>query len=181
MEEKSNSVWKAGFIYGAILGLILIIYTVLLYVMDQSFNKGLGYVSFLFMAAMIFYGAKSYRDNNLGGFISYGRALGISMIIILVAGIISTIYFLIHASVIDTEYISKLIAASEEELLKKGMSDDQIEMALSMQKKMMKPAIMGIFAFLGTAFWGFIIALLTSIFVKKQGNSYQEAMQDIEE
>ncbi len=181
MEEKSNSIWKAGLTYGAMLGLILIIYTVLLYVIDQSFNKALGYVSFLFMAAMVFYGAKSYRDNNLGGFITYGRALGISMIIILVAGIISTIYFLIHTSIVDTEYVTKLLATAEEQLLKKGMSDDQIEMALSMQKKMMKPAIMAVFGLVGTGFWGLIISLITSIFVKKEGDSYQEAMQDIKE
>lgn len=181
MEEKSNSIWKAGLNYGAMLGLILIIYTVLLYVMDMSFNKGLTYVSFLFMAAMIFYGSKSYRDNSLGGYITYGRALGISMIIVLIAGIISTIYFLIHTSVVDTEYVTKLIAAAEEELLKKGMTDDQIEMALSIQKKMMKPSIMAVFGLIGTGFWGLIISLITSIFVKKQGDPYQEAMQDVKE
>ncbi len=181
MEEKSNSIWKAGLTYGAILGLIIIIYTVLLYVLDQSFNKGLGYISFVFIAAIIFYGTKTYRDNSLNGYISYGRALGLSMIIILFSGILSSIYFTIHITIIDSEYISKLIAFTEEELLKKGVSDDQIEMAITIQKKMFKPLLMTVFGFLGTAFWGFIIALITSIFVKKQGDPYQEAIQDIEE
>ena len=181
MEEKSNSIWKSGLTYGVMLGLILIIYSVLLYVMDQSFNKGLGYVSFGFIAAILFYGTKTYRDNSLNGFISYGQSLGFGMIIILFAGILHSIYFMIHINIIDTEYISKLLAFTEEELLKKSMTDDQIEMTLSMQKKMLKPALMTLFGFLGTAFWGFIIALITSIFVKKQGDPYQEAMQDIEE
>ncbi|PLX14225.1 MAG: hypothetical protein C0597_10375 [Marinilabiliales bacterium] len=181
MEEKSNSIWKAGLTYGAILGLLLIIYTVILYVFDQSFNKFLGYVSFLLMATMAFYGAKSYRDNSLNGFISYGRSLGISMIIIAVAGIISSIYFMIHINVIDPDYIVKLLANSEEQLLNKGFSDEQIEMSLAMQQKMMKPALIVIIGLLGSAFWGFIISLITSIFVKKQGDPYQEAMQDIEE
>jgi uncharacterized membrane protein len=181
MEEKSNSIWKAGFTYGAMLGLILIIYTVLLYVMDQSVNKVLGYVNFIFIAGMIYYGAKSFRDNNLNGNISYGRALGISMIIILIAGILHSIYFIIHTTIIDPEYVNKLLAVVEETLLERGMSDDQIEMAINMQRKMMKPALMTIFGLLGTAFWGFIISLITSAIVKKDGNSYQEAMQDIEE
>ncbi|MFC2152426.1 DUF4199 domain-containing protein [Bacteroidota bacterium] len=181
MEEKSNSIWKAGLTYGAMLGLIMIIYAVLLYVMDQSFNKGLSYVNYLFFIAIIFYGAKSYRDNSLNGFITYGHALGISMLIVLFAGIINAIYFSIHISVVDTDYISKLMVAAEEELMNRGMTDDQIEMALSMQKKMMKPAIMAALGLLGVGFWGFVISLITSIFIKKQGDPYQEAMQDIEE
>lgn len=181
MEEKSNSIWKAGLTYGGILGLLMIIYTILLYVMDQSFNKALGYVTFLFIIAMVFYGAKSYRDNYLNGTINYGRALGISMIIVLVAAVINAIYFYIHTTIVDAEYFSKLMLATEEELLGKGMSDDQIEMAITLQSKMMKPAVMSLLGVLSVAFWGFIFSLITSIFVKKEGDSFQEAMEDIKE
>jgi len=181
MEEKTNSIWKSGFIYGAILGLIMIIYTVLLYVMDQSFNRFLPYLNYVFLAIIVFYGAKSYRDNSLDGFINYGRALGISMIIVGVAAIISSVYFFVHISVVDTEYVTKLLMTVEEGMLEKGMPDDQIEMAVSVQKKMMKPGILSVLSFLGIAFWGLVISLITSIFVKKQGDPYQEAMQDIEE
>lgn len=181
MEEKTNSIWKAGLTYGAMLGLLMIIYTILLYVMDQSFNKVLGYVTFLFIIVMVFYGAKSYRDNILNGYISYGRALGISMIIVLVAAIINAIYFYIHITIVDGEYINKLMAATEEELLGKGMSDEQIEMAINIQRKMIKPALMSILGILSIGFWGFIFSLITSIFVKKEGDSYEETMQDIKE
>ncbi len=181
MEEKTNSIWKAGLTYGAILGLLMIIYTILLYVMGQSFNKALGYVTFIFIIVMVFYGAKSYRDNNLNGYITYGRALGISMIIVLIASVINAVYFYIHATIVDTEYFTKLIIATEEELLGKGMSDDQIEMAISMQQKMMKPAIMSLLSIFSIGFWGFIFSLITSIFVKKEGDAFQKAMHDVEE
>jgi hypothetical protein len=65
--------------------------------------------------------------------------------------------------------------------MEKGMSDDQIEMAINMQKKMLQPFIMTILTFFGTAIFGFIISLITSAILKKQGDPYQEAMQDIEE
>jgi len=181
MEEKTNSLWKAGLMYGLILGLILIIYTVLLYIIDQSFNKVLGYAVYLFIAVMVFYGAKSYRDSSLNGFISYGKALGVSMLIVLFASILNSIYLYIHVTIIDTNYIAKLLAFTEEQMLQKGTPDEQIEMAIKMQSKMMKPGIMSAIAILGIGFWGFIISLITSIFVKKQGDPYQEAMQDIEE
>ena len=181
MEEKSSSFWKSGLTYGLILGLILIIYSVLLYVMDQSFNKGLGYISFIFIFAVLFYGTKTFRDNNLDGYISYGHALGFGMIIILFAGIFSSIYFAIHITLIDSDYITKLLAFSEEQLLNKNMPDEQIEMALEMQKKMMKPLIMSILGFINTAFFGLIMALISSAIVKKQGDPYQAVMQDIEE
>ena len=49
-----------------------------------------------------------------------------------------------------------------------------------MQQKMMKPELLVILGILANSFWGFIISLITSIFVKKQGEPFQEAMQDIE-
>lgn len=181
MEKQSNSMWKTGFKYGAILGLVLIIYTILLFVLDQSFNKVLPYLNYVFLAIIVFVGAKTYRDNSLGGFISYGKALGISMIIVLIAAVINSIYFYIHLTLVDPEYITKMLITVEEGMIEKGVPDGNIEMALEMQKKMMKPALMSVFGLLGVGLWGFIISLITSIFVKKQGDPYQEAMQDIEE
>jgi len=54
-------------------------------------------------------------------------------------------------------------------------------MGLSLQKKKMSPVLISLFSFLGMMFWGFIISLITSAFLKKEGDAYQNAMQDIEE
>ena len=179
--EKKSSFWKANLTNGLILGLALIIYSVLLYIFDLNLNKYLGYVSYIIIIAGVILGTKSYRDNNLNGFITYGQALGFGTMLVVVAAVLSAIYTYLFVAIIDPDIIDKILAISEEEMLKKGMSDDQVEMAQSFSKKLMSPVVMSITGFIGTSIVGFILSLITSAFLKKEGDPYQEAMQDIEE
>ncbi len=180
MEEKSLF-WKNSLKHGLIVGLVILIYSVLLYVLELNLIQALGYVVYVILFAGFILGTKAFRDNNLNGNISYGRAFGYSIVILLVASIISSIYNYLLVTVIDPDIVEKIMALGEEKMLEKGLTDDQIEMAQSMQKKFMSPVFMSIMAFIGTMFFGTIIALITSAIVKKEGDPYQEAMQDIEE
>ncbi|MDX9696702.1 MAG: DUF4199 domain-containing protein [Bacteroidales bacterium] len=179
MNEKS-AFWKSGATSGVILGIVLIIYSVLLYMLDLNMNKSLGYVTYLFLIVGLWWFTKSYRDNTLGGTISYGQALGYAMVIVVVAALISSVYSYVFLKYIDPSMIDKIAAMSEEEMLKQGMSDEQIELAQSMSKKFMSPGLMNIMGFLGTSVFGFLIALVTSAVVKKEGDPYKTAMKDVE-
>jgi hypothetical protein len=179
MNEKSVF-WKSSATSGVILGIVLIIYSVLLYILDLYLNKSLGYVSNLFLIIGLWWFTKSYRDNTLGGTISYGQALGYATVIVIVTALISSIYSYVFLSYIDPSMLDKIAAMSEEEMLKQGMSDEQIEMAQTMGKKFMNPALMNIMAFIGTVIFGFLIALITSAIVKKEGDPYRTAMKDVE-
>lgn len=181
MEEKSTSAFKTGLTYGIILGIVLVIYSVLLYLLDLSLNKYLGWVSYIITIAVIVYATLNYRKNSLDGNISYGQALGLATIIIVFGALLSSIYSYIYVTVIDPGYIEKALATAEEQLINKGMPDDQIEMGLSIQRKMMQPFIMSIMTLVGYTIVAFIIALISSAFLKKEGDPYQEVMQDIEE
>jgi hypothetical protein len=69
----------------------------------------------------------------------------------------------------------------EEVLRQRGLSDDQIDAALSISAKMMTPAVMAFSALFVSVIIGTIVSLLTSIFIKKEPNadSFDEAMEDI--
>ncbi|MFO7843917.1 MAG: DUF4199 domain-containing protein [Bacteroidales bacterium] len=181
MEEKSNSVFKPALNYGLMLGLALVIIAVLLFIFNLHLENYTNYIYYVFIIAFLIWGVKSYRDKNLNGIISYGKALGMSTVIVLIGSLIFGVYTYLLVTVIDPDYIEKMMALAEEQLLKQGIPDDQIEMGLSLQKKMMSPFLMSFFSFLGMMFWGFIIALITSAILKKQGDPYQSAMQDINE
>jgi hypothetical protein len=180
MEEKSTF-WKSSLMHGLMVGLAVVIYSVLLYVLDLNLVSALNYVVYVIFIAGFILGTKAYRDNNLNGSISYGKAFGYSMIILLVAALIHTIYSYLMVTVIDPDIIDKMIALGEEKMLEQGMTDEQIEMAQSIQTKFMNPAFMMITGFLGQVIFGTIIALITSAFVKKEGNPYDAAMQDVNE
>ena len=166
--EKNKNIWKNAMNGGLILGIALIIYSLLMYFLGLNLEKWVGYVSYLIIIAGLVYTTKQYRDDVLEGAITYGKALGYGTLVALFAGIISGVYSFIFYSYIDPEVINKILEMTEEQLVNKGMADEQIEQAINMQKKFMTPAMMSLMAVPGTAFIGFIISLFTSIFLKKE-------------
>ncbi len=168
MENTKVSVWKANLNWGLILGLALVIYSALLYFTDNMFNRSLGYVSYLLIVIGIFFGVKAYRDNFLGGYISYGQTIGAGIIISLYASIIGAVFTILLYKFIDPDLSQKLYAFSEQQMLDKGTPEDQVEMAMKMTEKFLNPYFMAGFAILGSVIVGLIISLIEGIFLKKE-------------
>ncbi len=168
MEKNNTGVFQNALIWGLILGIVYSIYQLLLFFADLNTNKTFGSISYIIIIALIIISTKYYRDKVLNGTISYSRALGFGVMTTLVASIIIAIYTYLFTTVIDPNAIEKMLLAIEEELIKQNMSDDQIEMVLNYQKMFLKPMILSILEVPGTTFTGFIIALITSIFLKKE-------------
>ena len=181
MEEKSISKFKVCLINGIILGLALIVFSVLLYIFDLNLKSYMDWFKYLIIVGVVVYATKTYRDNNLNGIMTYGQALGLGTLILVIGVFILNIYNYIFMTVIDPDFLNKVLSVVEEKLLEKGMSDDQIEMALSLQRKLATPLITSISDFVGKSIFGFILILITSAFIKKEGDPYQAAMQDINE
>ncbi|MFP4060507.1 MAG: DUF4199 domain-containing protein [Bacteroidales bacterium] len=168
MEQKNTSLLQSALVNGLILALGVIIYSVLIYIMDLTTSQIAGYISYLVIAGLLVFGIKSYRDNVLGGTISYGRSLGFGMLMLLFGGILYAVYTYIMFKFIDPGLMDKTMAVAEEKMLERGLSDEQIEMALEMSRKWTSPGMTAIGAFIGTVVWGFILSLIVSIFMKKE-------------
>lgn len=169
MEEKVG-IWKANLTNGLILGLVGIVYSLVVYFLNMYLNKAQGYVFMLVEFAVLFFLVKSYRDNFKHGMITYGDALGVSIIICLYYAIIMAIFTYILYTVIDSGLLDKQLAMAEEMMQKKGMPQSTIDAGMSIQRKMMKPAFMAPFSILGNMILGLIISLIVAAFVRKEGN-----------
>ncbi|MCW0484394.1 DUF4199 domain-containing protein [Prolixibacteraceae bacterium A06] len=182
MEQKSTF-WKSAMTYGLYLGIALILYNVLLYVAGQNLNTTLGLVSYLIMAAGVFYSQIHYRNTELNGFISYSQALGFGIVVMLFAGVIQSLYSVILIKYLDPSILDQIRVMQEEALMERGMSDEQIEAVGQMMTKMQSPLVIAISGLLTFGFIGFIISLVTSIFVKKndEENAFAEAMGEIKD
>ncbi|MGD9928981.1 MAG: DUF4199 domain-containing protein [Mangrovibacterium sp.] len=182
MEQKSTF-WKSAMTYGLYLGIALILYNVLLYVAGQNLNTTLGLVSYLIMAAGVFYSQIHYRNTELNGFISYSQALGFGIVVMLFAGVIQSLYSVILIKYLDPSILDQIRVMQEEALMERGMSDEQIEDFGQMMTKMQSPLVIAISGLLTFGFIGFIISLVTSIFVKKndEENAFAEAMGEIKD
>jgi len=178
MENQNTSILKHSMTYGLGLGVALIIYSVLLYVLDLSFNQVAGLFVYVIILAGIIISTKMYRDKILGGNISYGTALGFGTLVVVFGSLISGIFGYFMYEFIAPELLTQMLEKSEEQLLENGMPEEQIEMAIEIQRKMMKPALMVLWSVIGGVFVGFIMSLITSIFLKKEANPFQNVADD---
>jgi len=169
MEQKAN-VWKANLTNGLILGLIGIVYTLVIYFLDLTINKVQGYVFLLILIVTLYFLVKSYRDNYMHGYLTYGQAFGAGVVIFLYYAIITAIFTYILFALIDPGLIDKQLAAAEELMSKRGMTQEMMDAGLKIQKKMMKPGIMAPVSIFGNMLYGVIMSLIVAIFVKKEGN-----------
>lgn len=180
MEQKSTF-WKSAMIYGLYLALALTLFSVILYASGLILNTKVGYISIVLTIAGIVIAQINYRNRELEGVISYGEAVGFGVAIMLFAGIVTALYTMVLYTFVDPSLIDQMKIMQEETLLQRGMSEDQIEAALSMSSKMMTPGWISVMGLFGSVFSGTIVSLITSIFVKKKASedAFEEAMEEV--
>ena len=107
--------------------------------------------------------------------VTYGKVFGYGFKIALLVSVFVVVYSLLSINLIFPEYIDQVLVKTRTDLQAKGgMTDEQIDQAVSMTKKFMQPIPMSIFIFLATLFFGTIAALLGAAFTKKsEPNAFQ--------
>ena len=167
--ENKNASLRSSMNYGLILGLALIALSLIQYIMDiYNSPAWVSILNYAFFIGVIFYGTKKFRDDVLGGSISYGKAVGFGVLISLFASIIFGFFFYLLVTFIDPDYMANMMKAVEEMYLEKGMSEDQVEMAMKMVGKMQTPLLLMISSIFGFVLMGTFFSLITSAFIKKE-------------
>lgn len=170
MEEKV-SVWQASLTSGLILGFAGVIYSLVMYFLDLTFNQVQGYVYIVIQIALLYFLLRSYRENYMHGQITYGQSVGAGVVMFLYSAVIGAIFMYLLYTVIDTGLTEKQLVFMEEKMLEKGGAPQEaIDAGMAIQRKIMKPEIMAPFSILGSMFWGTILSLIISIFIKREGN-----------
>jgi hypothetical protein len=166
MEEKPVSLIKSSLTNGIYLGIVLILVSVVLYVTGLMFATWAQYVSYPILIAGAIWTQVAYKK-ALGGEMTYGQALGVGLLTIVFASVLSGIYSYVLFAVIDPGLQEQALMVAEQRLVERGMAQEQIDAALNIQAKFMKPPIMAVMSLVGGAFIGLIISLITAIFTKK--------------
>lgn len=174
MEQKVN-VWQANLTSGLILGLLGIVYTLVMYFLDLTFNQVQGYIFLLVLIITLFYLVKSYRDNYLYGIITYGQAVGAGVVIFVYYAVLISIFMYLLYKIIDPDLISKQLAMAEDLIEKRGMPQEAADTAIKFQKKFVKPEVIAISGIFSNMITGLIMSLIVAIFVKKEGNPLLDA------
>jgi hypothetical protein len=175
--ENNRTQNKISMTYGAICGLVSIVIFMLFYFMGTDIeSKAPQYLSYTVLAILIFLGIKSYRDQDLGGYISYSKALGTGTLIALYSGIIGAIFSVIFFQFIAPDMIDQIIAAAQENMAKQGLSEEQMQMGIDWTRKFMQPTWLFVFSIITNVFLGFIFSLLISVFLKKENTPFNSTI-----
>lgn len=131
-------------------------------------NRSIQYISYLIIFGGLLVGTLQYRNKANGGYVTFGEAYKVGILMTLIIGVISTINLAIFLQM-HPEFQQKIIEQTRVQMVNRGMTQDQIEMALTYTRKFTTPPIMMIFGFVGCLIGGAIMALLSSgISVKKK-------------
>lgn len=158
--------------YGAYLGLGLIVISFTVYFLGLEEQKSIipSLLNNFLIIGAITYSIIMYRDNFNNGLVSYSVSLKIGTSVVFFASVILAFYTYIFVTFINPEYLENIIKIAEQEILNSDpeISDEDLDLALSMTQKMLQPQWMATLSVLGGTFMGFFYSLIISFFVKKQ-------------
>ena len=172
--NKNPSLLKSTLNYGFMLGLALVMFQLVVWMFDATTNRYLGFLSIPITITGIVLATKSFRDHEQGGYISYGRALGVGTLTVLFSSLITSVFSYLLYTVIDPGLIDKIHAITEEAYWESGLPEDQIETAMKMAMRFTNATMISVMGFLGGTFFGFIYSLITSIFLRKEGDPFEQ-------
>jgi hypothetical protein len=153
--------------WGAFLGLVLMVITLVMYLTDQSTNPIFSGLTLGAMVAFLILSMREYRSQN-GGYMTYGEGLGIGTLLSAVAGLLSSAFITFYNVVIDPTVQQRALEKAREKLEDQGkLSDEQIDQALEFSQKFQSPGFTFIAGVFGTVIMGFLLALIVAAFIRR--------------
>lgn len=174
MEENQQSTFSTSLMPGIFLGLALIVFSLILFLLDVDSQSKVNWISYLIMAGGLFWAMQTYRDKHMGGFATYGQVFGAGFWTGFIATVVATIFTYFYVSMINPGLLEEILLTAEEEMLNSGneMSDEQLEQALGFTEKFVaNPVAMTMWAFGANVILSLILSLIIAIFVKREDKS----------
>ena len=172
--EQKKSPSKSALQYGVLFGILMVLEFVILYVMDIDpiTNPSAGIVIntmnyLVFPVSIITIGCLNYKKKLNEGFISFGECLKIGVTICLIDGLIYGIFSVVF-NMIFPEFMEEILKKTKQVMLQQNptLTTAQLDMAMSMTKKFMSPALMVPVTIAMYSFIGLIYSLIIGAFVK---------------
>lgn len=168
MEKKNPSIWLNALNWGLIIGLASIVYSVILYMLNQMFNQALGYAGVIIIIVGLAIAMKNYRDKVLDGIMPFGKAFGFGMLIIIVAALLGSIFAYLLYTVIDPGLSERMIEYTSEKMLNRGIPEAQLDVVLERAAKFQKPLPIAITGFITSVLGGVVLSLIMAAIFKKE-------------
>lgn len=170
MQEPQNvSPFNISMKFGLIGGLVMIIASLLFYLLDMRDNwwvNSLATLAILFVS--VYFAQINHRDNELGGYMKYGRGVGVGLLTTLFIGILSAVFTIILIKFVDPGVVEAQLEVQRQAMIERGLSDEEIEQGMKFTRQFASnPLILFFATVIGTMIWGLVISLVSSAFTRK--------------
>lgn len=166
--------------YGALLGVIQVVWLLFLYFTGNLVGSPLQSMKWVIFGVFLFLVLKFYRDHFLEGVISYGRCLREGVRLSVLAGIVIGAFYFLMLKVFDPSLGHLMIAETEEAYLAMGLPENTVEELSEALRVGMTPWNMFFANIFDGMLTGFIVSLVVSIFVKRKSDDpFREAMRNV--
>ncbi|MGS2760717.1 DUF4199 domain-containing protein [Sinomicrobium sp. M5D2P9] len=167
-ETKQPTTGKFALIYGLLIGVAGIIFSLMLHFMDMQYDQSASkqIISTLILVVIIFFAIYQFKKTQ-HGFLTISDSLKIGIGAAAISGIITVLYLLLYVNVIEPDFHEKLAALSRTTMVEQNpaLTQDQIDNAIQMQQKFFWITYPIILIF--NMFIGFVVALIVGAILKK--------------
>ena len=168
MEEKSPSAFKSALGYGIYIGMGMVVLNLVLFL----FNMHMDDITFYLMLVLILVGvtltSMDYRNKKLGGYMTYGQAVKIGFLTILMASFVYAVYQYIFYIWISPGDLQQIEVEGTQEIYRRELDPEQEAASLELLEYVVNPLVLSLGALIRFTIFGLIISLFTGIFLKKE-------------
>lgn len=157
--------------FGAVLGLTLAAFTVLNYLIGAYDSLVLSFIISIVFVAGIVVGIKRRRDNELGGEISYGDAVGYGVLLALFSGIVVAFVTYIYLGFVDSSFVEYSIEKQREVYYESGLEAEEIDAMMGLIGRFLGPGTLAFATIFNNLLTGLITSLIAAFFLKKGDNN----------
>jgi Protein of unknown function (DUF4199) len=168
-DPASVSVWPTAFRYGGLVALALVVIGLVMYLAGMSdpanpssAQQVVSCLNYIIIMGAVVFAIKAHRDNDLGGYITLGRSMGVGTATALIIGVISAVWTVIFMTLIFPDMADAIKDAALEKA-----QPGQEEMTEKMVGIFSNPFIVSIMVLGGTVLIGFITSLIAGAIMKK--------------
>lgn len=161
--------------WGLITGMVYVIFSLINNMLGLQDAGGFSAKAVLSNAALfgatlftIYLGVKEARDTDGGGYMTFGQGFKSGMAISLITALIASVFTFIYLKFIDPGFLDKIMAMTQDQWEKQGMSEEQIEAAQKYSGFMMNAWAFSLIMIVSVLFWGLIKSLIAAAILKNE-------------
>lgn len=165
------ALYKSAAEGGLIVAAVSIAFGMILYVLNLHTEQWLAYVSLFISFVVLFFVGNDYKKKGGKAPLTYGQAFKFLMVAIIVAAVITGVFNYFYFGWIAPEIIDAAIDQQYEDMLSRGMSEDQAIQSMKLAVPWMTPITFAVTVVFSFIILGLIASLIIAALIKQETTS----------